>query len=175
MAISFRLRRTLFSISPAPTPAGEILPLMTLVVRLPALSAVAGRDMWARIRAASPAEIATVTRWPVPGMPPEEGLAHFAKLPPEKQRKLDAQAESAVEAFLRAVVLEPPIASSLQPLANGSLPYEAVRADRFALVKEVLVLSGTWPFRRRSAEAAVEGQNQAGPAKAPALSSGGGK
>ncbi len=134
-----------------PTSPEAILPVCSRVVTLPILSQLARRKVRVRIRIVAETLLSTVFDPRFKGMSEAEVDALLKTLPAEEVRKLDEKNEAAVEILLRMALLDPPLAPVEGPAPPGSIPYEAVHADRFVLTREIAAAS--WIFAWRSKEA----------------------
>ena len=127
-----------------PTPASQILPVVTRVVTLPTLSALAGRRIRVRIGVAPEAKLSAVFDKSPLGTTAEEGLRRLKNRSPDQLRQMNLKAEEAIEGLLRAAILDPPIAPFTGGLPAGAIPYEAIEGDRFFLIKDITILSLEW-------------------------------
>jgi len=127
-----------------PTPASQILPVVTRVVTLPTLSALAGRRIRVRIGVAPEATLSALFDKSLLGATAEEGLRRVKNRSPDQLLHMNRKAEEAIQALLQAAILDPPIAPFAGGLPAGAIPYEAIEGDRFFLIKDIAVLTLDW-------------------------------
>lgn len=127
-----------------PTPAAELLKPTTLVVRLPYLSLVLGKDAFARVGVVDQALIAKVSDSPFMSMTEEEIEAHMALLSADERRATDENSQRDIATLLRAGLYEPRVSPVEGPPPPGTIPIDLLHLDRFILVKWIFVINGSW-------------------------------